>query len=277
MLLTPAAMSSAVGNSAGSGLRKRVESSGAGAPDKKQGRKGAKQPTGGGSEVAMSEDEQENAEEALSSSNLKDLLVFTAQLALSAKNTAEIAKAVGVDHLAMKRTAPLVEAVKAVNKSYNEEAQALPKEKKGDMPPPHIGRFMAMVENVIATSPAADTSEEAAALLKTILAFHAKVLTFTTMEEQQSYVGQSIRVCRAGPAFKSDMAKVEVAARFQPGLDPDRQCLSVPCWEAMQQLLRRHQGAQAKMGVAPKSNMERKVQAILVKMGKFKVHANGGW
>ena len=278
MLLSPANIAEA----ANKGRKLKAHNSGAGlegAPQRKQGRgKGGKEEEAEAMEEDEEDDESKDHDRPTSDKDFKLLLTLVAQLALSAHHQAAVARAVAIDCLGTKRTAPAVVAMKKYGAEFHAAAMELPKEKRHEMGSPHIGNFVALMESVLAASQATPAhASEDEKLLAPVIAFLDKVKTYTTTEEQKYYIGQSVRYCRVAPAFKSDMAKVEVAARYVAGALEGEQCLAVPCWEAAKLLLRRRQGMQVKMGTAPMTNIERRVTKMMTAMGKLKRRSGGDW
>ena len=220
----------------------------------------------------MDEDGNESPDQELDTSSFKTLCRLSAQMAMSAHHVAQVAKVVGVDVHLTKRSSPVITNMKAATKAYSQYVEKLPQGEKGKADPPHIGAWDALVQTCRKAAEEAGMEKD----LKLIDRHLAEVQGMGTAEEKKTFLTEQIRYCRIAPAYAKGDAKLEVAVRYIPG---EMESHTSEAWAAMKRVMRGPLKCQAKAGVAPRSNIERRMTRLMTKMGIYKNQnrSEGGW
>ena len=191
--------------------------------------------------------------------SLKEMCGLTAQMALQANYAAQTARSCCTDLLLMKRASRAVVACKAATKQYSETVTKLSATAKAAYHPPFVVVWEALVQVCLAIAGEKAMVEHVAAITGLVTTIGG----FATPATKMEFLFEVIKCCRVSPAFNKEDAKLEVCVK-SAGDPASLSCYQA--WKAMKQVLVT-EGAIAKAGMAPKSNVERKLGRMMAKMG----------
>ena len=200
------------------------------------------------------------------------LMKLSAQMALSAHHSAQIARAISVDVHLMKRSDQAITRAKGATKAYHDRVADLSKEEKASQDPPHLVAWDSLVMSTLEAATEAGMADAAAAIQ-----LHIDDVTKMSMPVRSTFLLEHVRFCRVAPAFEKETAKLECAVRYCPG---EEETNVYKAWQAMKKVLRGPMKAKPKPGMAPKTNIERRLTRLMTKMGIIKMDRNrngGDW
>eukprot|EP00929_Paragymnodinium_shiwhaense_P060958 TRINITY_DN30432_c0_g1_i5.p2 TRINITY_DN30432_c0_g1~~TRINITY_DN30432_c0_g1_i5.p2 ORF type:complete len:165 (+),score=39.62 TRINITY_DN30432_c0_g1_i5:65-559(+) len=152
-----------------------------------------------------------------------------------------------MDTLLIPKQAQVCEDIKKATKDYSTKAQALPKEHKHTMGPPHIWVWQALLGNYTGNTSMDAQHEKVKEYLKGINA--------VTPADKTNYIAEHVRFCRLTKCFDSSKQKIQVAVSTGT---PAHEA-----WLILRAKLIKDNKAELKIGTAPRSGLERQVQSAL--------------
>eukprot|EP00929_Paragymnodinium_shiwhaense_P060960 TRINITY_DN30432_c0_g2_i1.p2 TRINITY_DN30432_c0_g2~~TRINITY_DN30432_c0_g2_i1.p2 ORF type:complete len:251 (+),score=30.56 TRINITY_DN30432_c0_g2_i1:163-915(+) len=180
-------------------------------------------------------------------SAVRDLLLATARLTLATTQATKALTAATMDTLLTPKTAQVCEDIKKATKDYSDKALSLPKESKHTMGPPHIWVWQAILGSYTAQVKAEDRNSKVKEYMESI----GKVAA----QDKTTVIAEHVRYCRMTKCFDGSKLKIQMAI-----------CAGTPsheAWLALRARLVHVDKAQLKVGLAPRSGLERQVQTAL--------------
>eukprot|EP00929_Paragymnodinium_shiwhaense_P068327 TRINITY_DN34337_c0_g1_i1.p2 TRINITY_DN34337_c0_g1~~TRINITY_DN34337_c0_g1_i1.p2 ORF type:complete len:239 (+),score=57.04 TRINITY_DN34337_c0_g1_i1:149-865(+) len=181
--------------------------------------------------------------------DLAELVKFTAMLSLSNAQVGRELAAVAMQTLLVKKEKPIYAALKASMDAY--DAAAKQSKTKATGPPPHTWTWQAMVEHYMSKFKEGNMGEQVQKL-ETYVQTLQQVPTGYTKAE---FIAESVLHCKLKKCFDSTQTKVQVSVA--PGTP------AAEAWKVIKHAMITMDAAVVKRGQAPRTNLERRVQALL--------------
>ena len=136
----------------------------------------------------------------------------------------------------------------------------LSKEQKADAPPPFIVVAEAMIENSFEI--VSKIVEEVPA--KTAISLYWQELQSMSVQGRVDRILADFRYCRFRRTFSKETTMLEV------GLSPTISTSAETAWMGIKWVLKHHCSGKEMHGIAPRSNIERRIEFALKKLGVFR-------
>eukprot|EP00929_Paragymnodinium_shiwhaense_P046041 TRINITY_DN23470_c0_g1_i1.p2 TRINITY_DN23470_c0_g1~~TRINITY_DN23470_c0_g1_i1.p2 ORF type:complete len:239 (-),score=51.88 TRINITY_DN23470_c0_g1_i1:381-1097(-) len=174
-------------------------------------------------------------------------------VSLSLSNAHQIAvlRAVSLDNMLLPRSCSLINEVKAVTKDYHDKAIEASKSKRQMEHPPHVLVWQKFME-WFATSSSGKGDQPLTEAINTLKE------EITNKENVALYIADIVRHVRISKTHRKDMARVEVG--IKPNANGSK---AQETWTLMQVHLLKHYKAEARQGMAPKTDTVRKLEKQL--------------
>ena len=218
-------------------------------------KKGKKREESGDGTLIRGDDEMDNP-------SLKKLLVAVAQLGLHTSLETKIVKSISVDVLRISRKLGLLDACKSRTKEYHTFLRDLPQNERESQMPPYTIVWCQMVETVLAAMATTATADDGVKVPMQVLSdYTTKVKALQGHHRYEFLVGQ-VNFCRVRQVFSKEHANIETS------VTPDTEAAGI--WHHIVQYLCQYTGARRLDGIAPKTNLERRIEQMLRRLGVWR-------
>eukprot|EP00929_Paragymnodinium_shiwhaense_P067987 TRINITY_DN34173_c0_g1_i4.p2 TRINITY_DN34173_c0_g1~~TRINITY_DN34173_c0_g1_i4.p2 ORF type:complete len:247 (-),score=71.84 TRINITY_DN34173_c0_g1_i4:67-807(-) len=187
----------------------------------------------------------------LDSQEASQLLIATAQLSLASAQGLRVVTANTMDTLIMLKDTDIITTLMETTQKYAAEAKAKEKNQKASLGPPHLWVWEALVEHA---KQKYNTDEQLAAL---IVQHTEELKKAKDLGHLHSYLADLVKYCRVQKTYSEKTKKLQVCVA------PATVAASI--WKATRAhiLATKAYQAEMKVGPAPRSNLERRVQNMI--------------
>ena len=194
---------------------------------------------------------------------IKEMMVLIAKLGLAAEYQARVARAVSDLEVCVCPTAgDMVQAGLEAGRGYAQQAAGVAKEdREQQLGLPHTSIFLAIMNK--AEAQAATISGQAKADFERYAAHYTQIKDSKNMQAMHQALQKDIPYCRVKKTYARDYAKIEIKV--------SRQSAAWTAWEHARTILC-NQGGVMKYGMAPSSDIARRVQQVLEELGESRSH-----
>eukprot|EP00929_Paragymnodinium_shiwhaense_P103224 TRINITY_DN66558_c0_g1_i1.p2 TRINITY_DN66558_c0_g1~~TRINITY_DN66558_c0_g1_i1.p2 ORF type:complete len:240 (+),score=77.13 TRINITY_DN66558_c0_g1_i1:286-1005(+) len=182
---------------------------------------------------------------------MRDLAIATAQLTLHNSQSLRAVTAITMDTIIAQADNKMFDKTKQATMNYAAATKTMktPEDRQA-LGPPHIFVWQAILEHM--------KEEEGAAEMTTkIKGYLKQIEDMETVEKRVHHVAIKVKYCRVQTCYDSKYHKLQIA------LEPQSEEASL--WDDMKKHLVKVYKASVKVGVAPRTGLERKVQDMIDK------------
>jgi hypothetical protein len=188
----------------------------------------------------------------------KQLIIHVSKLALAEAYSGRVLRAVCLDVTLVPRTLAVVDASKQATRNFATNMQGASAEKRSSAPPPHTLVWDQYITFMEVEGAKVDT-EESREMREALSGYKEELKPFLKDANTLAMkIVEHVRHIRFAKCFKKETVRLEV------GIGDGSPALAF--WKSSRKFLTKQLGGEAKHGIAPRTNLERKVQDELDKM-----------